>query len=46
MYNCAFHFPAVLESQGKDRWEVDLGNLYEKLLKNQDKVSIKVILEN
>lgn len=37
IYSCAFNFPAVLDSVGKEKWESDLWRVYEKLLKNQDK---------
>ena len=37
VYSCAYKFPAVLNSVGKERWESDLWKIYEKLLKFNDK---------
>ncbi len=37
IYSCAYNFPAVLDSVGKERWESDLWKVYDKLLRSQDK---------
>lgn len=42
MYSCAFHFPAVADVLGPNRWP-ELNKVYEKLLKSQDK-KIKITL--
>ena len=42
IYSCAFHFPAVVDVLGSNRWP-ELYKVYEKLLKNHDK-KIKITL--
>ena len=44
--NCAYNFPAVLLSVGRERWETDLWRVYEKLLKCYDKKIRKILSES
>ena len=46
IYSCAYNFPAVLNALGKEKWEIPLWKVYEKLLKANDKKIKKTLSES
>jgi hypothetical protein len=40
IYSCAYNFPAVIDALGTTKWETELFKVYDKLLKENDKVNV------
>ncbi len=46
IYSCAYNFPAVIDALGTTKWETELFKVYDKLLKENDKVNVWLYAEN